>query len=111
MGMLKAVITALPRLFISIDALDECLPNFPPELLGREFPSTRIFLTGRPYVRGDIQRYFIKIVVIPTSPDTDDIWNYVDMKLDGDAEPKAMTDDLRVDIVAVKVIMENISDM
>jgi len=41
----------------------------------------------------------------------DHIRNYVGMRLDGDAEPEATTDDLRVDIVAVKVIMENISDM
>ena len=115
MGMLKTAIAALPQVFICIDALDECLPKCLPELLKslrdivREFPGTRIFLTGRPHVGGDIQRYFTKAVVIPISPNSDDIQNYVEMRLDGDAEPEAMTDDLRADIV--RVILEKISDM
>ena len=71
-------------------------------------PSTRIFLTGRPHVREDIQRYFTK-VVIPISPNTDDIRNYMEMRLSRNAEPEAMTNDLRADIVSV--ILEKISDM
>jgi len=43
------------------------------------------------------------------NPNPDDIWNYVEKRLDRDAEPEAMTHDLRVDIV--KAIMEKISDM
>jgi len=68
MGMLRTVIDALPQVFISIDTLDECLPKCLPELIEslrdnvQESPSTRIFLTGRPHVRGDIQRYFTKMV-------------------------------------------------
>ena len=117
MGMLKATIASLPKVFICIciDALDECLPKYLPELLEslrdivQESPSTRIFLTGRPHVRDDIQRYFPKAVVIPISPNSDDIRKYVERRLDRDSEPEAMTDDLRADIV--KVILEKISDM
>ena len=115
MGMLKTAIAALPKVFICIDALDECLPKYLPELLEslrdiiREYPSTRIFLTGRPHIGDDIQRYFPKAVVIPISPNTDDIRNYVERRLERDSEPEAMTDDLRADIV--KVILEKISDM
>ena len=115
MGMLKTTIASLPRVFICIDALDECLPKCLPELLkslrdiGRESPSTRIFLTGRPHVREDIQRYLTRAVVIPISPNTDDIRNYLEMRLEGDAEPEAMSNDLRVDIM--RVILEKISDM
>jgi len=115
MGMLRITIASLPRVFICIDALDECLPKCLPELfeslrnIVRESPSARIFLTGRPHVREDIQRYFTKAVVIPISPNTGDIQNYVEMKLDRDSEPEAMSNDLRADIV--RVILEKISDM
>jgi len=34
--------------------------------------------------RGAIQRYFTKVVVIPVSPNTNDIRNYLEMKLDRD---------------------------
>jgi len=115
MGMLKTAIASLPKVFICIDALDECLPKYLPELLEslrdivRESPCTRIFLTGRPHVGDDIQRYIPKAVVIPICPNSDDIRNYVERRLDRDSEPEAMTDDLRADIV--KVILEKISDM
>ena len=115
MRMLRISIASLPRVFICIDALDECLPKCLPELLGslrdiaRESPTTRIFLTGRPHVREDIQRYFKQAAVIPISPNTNDIRNYVEMRLDMDSEPEAMTNDLRADIV--RAILEKISDM
>jgi len=115
MAMLKIAIASLPQVVICIDALDECLPKCLPELLkslrdiGRESPSTRIFLTGRPHVGEDVRRYFTAAVVIPISPNTDDIRNYLEMRLEGDPEPEAMSNDLRADIV--RVIMENISDM
>jgi len=115
MGMLRTTIASLPRVFICIDALDECLPKCLPELLeslrdiARGSPSTRIFFTGRPHVKEDIQRYFANAVVIPISPNTSDIRNYLEMRLDRDAEPEAMTNDLRADII--RVILENISDM
>ena len=115
MGMLKIAIASLPRVFICLDALDECLPKHIPELLEllrdivRDSPSTRLFLTGRPHVREDAQRYFSEAVVIPISPNPDDIRNYVEMRLDRDTEPEAMSNDLRVDIV--RVVLEKISDM
>jgi len=115
MGMLRAAIASQRHVFICVDALDECLPKCMPELLGslrdivRECPATKIFLTGRPHVGGDIQNYFAKVVVIPMSPNMDDIRNYVEMRLDMDAEPEAMSKGLRADIV--RVIQEKISDM
>ena len=114
-GMLKIAIDSLPKAFICLDALDECLPKHLPELLKllgdivQECPKTRIFLTGRPHVGEDIQRHFSRVVVIPISPKTDDIRNYVEMRLDRDTEPEAMNKNLRVDIV--RIILEKISDM
>ena len=115
MGMLRTVIASLSQVFICVDALDECLPKCLPELfkslrdIVRDSPSTRIFLTGRPHVRGDIQKCFAKAVVIPISPNPNDIRNYVEMKLRKDADPEAMNNDLWADIV--RVILENMSDM
>ena len=112
--MLRAAIRSLPQVFICIDALDEFLPKDLPVLLEslrdvvRESPITRIFLTGRPPVREAIQRYLMA-VVIPVSPNQDDISNYLEMRLDRDNEPEAMDDDLRADIV--KIILERMSDM
>ena len=114
-GILRITVASLPQVFICIDALDECLPKNLPDLLGslrdivRESPTTRIFLTGRPHVTEGIRGYFTEVVVIPISPDRDDIRNYVVMRLDRDDEPEAMNNDLRVDIV--RIILEKMSDM
>ena len=113
--MLKQAIAALPRVFICIDALDECLPKQLPELLMsledivRESPSTRIFVTGRPQVEAEIKRRFTTVVIIPISPNTHDIRRYLENKLDMDTEQDAMPDDLRADIL--RVIPERISEM
>ena len=115
MRMLRIAIASLPQVFICIDALDECLPKDLPELLGslrdiiRESPRTRIFLTGRPHVNEVVRRYFTAAVAIPTSPDPDDIRNYLEMRLDKDDEPEAMNDDLRAEIVTT--IQEKMSNM
>ena len=114
-GMLRIAIAPLSRVFICIDALDEFQPKDLPELLEslgdivRESRRTRIFLSGRTHVRGAIQKYFIKAVMIPISPKPDDIRNYLERRLDRDQEPEAMSDDLRTDIV--RIIIEKMSDM
>ena len=113
--MLRIAIGLLPKLFICIDGLDECLPKDLPELLGllgdivREFPSTRIFLTGRPQVEKDIERSFPKAVAIPINPNRDDIRGYVMMRLDRDIKREAMSDDLRAKIV--NIVLDKMSNM
>ena len=115
MRMFRATIASLPQIFISIDALDECLPKHLSELLGslrdlaRESPKMRIFLTGRPHVTEDIRRYFPMALIIPISPNGDDIKGYLEMKLNRDTEPEAMNDSLRADIL--RIILEKTSDM
>ena len=113
--MLRMSIASLPQVFICIDALDECLPKDLPALLSslkdivRESPKTRIFFTGRPHVMETIKRYFARAVVVPISPNTDDIKNYLQMKLDSDEEPEAMDNDLREGIM--RSILDKMSDM
>ena len=115
MRMLRIVISSLSQVFICMDALDECPPKHLPDFLGslrdiiQESPKAKIFLTGRSHVTGAIQTYFTKAVVIPISPSTGDIRNFLEMKLDRDEEPEAMDDNLRADIM--KIILERMSDM
>ena len=114
MRMLRIIIASLPPVFICIDALDECLPKYLPEILEslrkivQESPRTRIFLTGRPHVGEIIQRYFPESVTIPIVPNQDDIRNYLEMRLDRDYEPEAMNDALRADIT--RIIVDKMSD-
>ena len=113
--MLEIAVASLPQVFTCIDALDECLPKDLPELLGslrdivRESPGTRIFLTGRPHVNEAVQRYFSKAVTIPVSPNQDDIRKYLEMRLDRDDEPEAMSNGLRAEIVTT--ILEKMSNI
>jgi len=112
---LKIAIASLSRVFICIDALDESPVSHLPELvdslgdIARGSPKARIFLTGRPHVQEAIRSYFARAVVIPIIPDTGDIRNYLEMRLEKDVEPEAMTDGLRADII--RIIQENISNM
>ena len=115
MRMLRIAIAKLPQVFICVDALDECLPKDLLKLLEslrdivRESPGTRIFLTGRPHVGGAIQNSFTKAIVIPITPNEDDIRNYVKMRLDGDNTPEAMDNRLRSEIV--RTIVDKMSNM
>ena len=112
--MLKKAITALPRLFICIDALDECKAKHRRELIEslreivRVSPAARVFLTGRPHIDDEIVRCFSKALRIPLSPTHGDIMNYLEMRLNGDTDPHAMNDELRADIQ--KIIPEKISE-
>jgi len=113
--MLKQVVATLPRVFICIDALDECLPQ---DLLGLlasleatlcESPGMRIFLTGRPQVEVEIEKRFTGSVIVPISPKMHDIERYLEKKLEMDTESDAMSDALRADIL--RVIPQRISGM
>ena len=113
--MLKHAVATLPRVFICIGALDECLPKHLLELLRslndilEESPRMRIFVTGRPQVKGDITRCFTTGVVVPISPKADDIKRYLENKLEMDTECDAMSDGLRADIL--RIIPQRISGM
>ena len=113
MRFLRTAIALVFRVFICIDALDECPPENLPELLRllsivQQFSGTSIFLTGRPHVQEVIQRHFVGTVVIPICPNPGDIRNYLEMRLERDNKPEAMDYDLRVDII--EIIVEKMSD-
>ena len=113
--ILKETIASLPRLFICVDALDECTPTHRRGLLVslRELvavsPNIRVFLTGRPHIEGEIMERFSQAVRIPLSPAHNDIKSYLEMRLDNDDGPDAMDEELRADIM--RVIPEKVSEM
>ena len=113
--MLKQAVATLPRVFICVDALDECLPKHLLELLAslkdilQESRRTRIFVTGRPQVRAEIEKRFTGSVIVPISPKRHDIERYLEKKLEMDTESDAMPDSLRADIL--RIIPQRISGM
>ena len=113
--LLKKTITSLPRLFICIDALDECTQKHRRELIDslrevvRMSPGARVFLTGRPHIDDELVRCFGKALRIPLNPTQGDIKSYLEMRLDGDNDPNAMDAELRADIM--RIIPEKISEM
>ena len=114
-AILKKTITSLPRLFICVDALDECIPNHRRDLLEslRQIvalsPNIRVFLTGRPHVKQEIVRCFSQFVQLPLSPTHGDIRSYLKVRLDDDPDPDAMDDELRADIM--RIIPETVGGM
>jgi len=115
LNILKKTVASLRRLFICIDALDECTPKHRRDLIEslreivRVLPDARVFLTGRPHIDGEIVACFSKTLRIPLSPTHRDIMNYLERRLDSDTDPKAMDDELRADIM--RILPEKISEM
>jgi len=113
--ILKKTMASLPRLFICIDALDECASKNRRELIEslreivRVSPGAWVFLTGRPNIVDEILTCFIEILRIPLRPTYRDILSYVERRLDNDTDPKAMDDKLWRDIM--RIIPERIPKM
>ena len=112
--MLQAV-TSLRRTYICIDALDECVERHRPEVLDslkqilEKSPSTRIFLTGRRHIRGEIDRHLCgREEILSINPNYDDIVGYIRMRLSKDTSLDAMDSGLEAEII--KGITENIPE-
>ena len=104
----------LKRSFICIDALDEFPLKHRLELweclqcIVRDCPKTRLFLTGRPHIRDQVQELFDGTAeMLPISPNTHDIELYLNMRLKRDPEFDAMDEGLRAD--TPRVISDKIS--
>jgi len=113
-GMLQTV-TSLRPTFICIDALDECVERHRPEVLGslrqilEKSPNTRIFLTGRQHIQGEIERYLGgKVEILSIKPNDEDIAGYIRMRLNKDTSLEAMDRDLEGEII--KSITKNIPE-
>ena len=113
--MLKAAITQRERVVICIDGLDESLGVHRTGLLRalqaivREAPNVGLFLTGRPFIRSEVERCFPSVDTISISPAKEDTEAFLRIKLDEDLEPDAMDERLRAEIM--QVIPKRISEM
>ena len=99
-------ITATKRTFICIDALDECVPEHLTvvlESLGQILqgsPNTRIFMTGRPHVRGEVERELGGVATFIFIQTTEDgVLRFLREKLKKDNAPNTMSCTLEGDIL------------
>jgi len=113
--MIQTITSSLPS-FVCIDALDECevvhrvkLLDSLKQILGKS-PRTRIFITGRPHIRAEIEKRLAgRATSISLGPSKDDIAEYLRVRLDEDITPDAMEESLEREIL--EKIPEIMSDM
>ena len=103
--MLQTTVSRRPT-FICIDALDECVAGYRVKLLDslnhvlQRSPGTRIFVTGRPHVRAEVEKRLSgRITTIHITPRRCDIITYLHTRLTKDTTPHAMDSSLREDIL------------
>jgi len=113
--LLISTLRTLERSYICIDALDEFPQDHRRELfkslewITRESPGTRLFMTGRPHIREEVERYITKRADIRIIPNEEDIKKYLDRRLSNDTQPRAMDQDLKAEILTT--IPKRISGM
>ena len=107
-GILKMfqTITATRRTFICVDALDECMPEHRIVVLDslahilRESPNIRLFVTGRPQVRSEVQRKLDGMATLIMIRATEDgVLRFLCEKLKMDTIPDMMSSTLEADIM------------
>ena len=113
--ILQAALAPVRQAFICIDALDECpgkhLSQFLTILhtISQASPGVRLFFTGRFYIRTQVEKCLPGgVQIIPISPNSEDIREYLEVELEHDPDPEAMNPALKADIL--KRIPEKIPD-
>ena len=118
LGLFVKTIGSLDRVYTCVDAMDELLPEHRTEFLRalqqiiKQAPNTRLFLTGRPHIRSELDKYLTReAYTIHIVPNQGDIAKYLNRKMDDDdgRGPDLMTESLRTDII--KIMLEKASDM
>ena len=102
--------------FLCIDALDECPPRYRIKLLDslnkilQTSPGARIFLTGRPYIRAEVDKHLSgRAATRSITPIRNDIVVFLREKLKEDTIPDAMDESLEEEII--QNIPEMVSEM
>jgi len=113
--MLQLTTSSRPT-FIVIDALDECAEVQRVKIFDslaqilEKSPGTRVFVTGRPPIRAEIeQRLAGHVTSVSIVPRKDDIVAYLRARLDEDETPDAM--DKRLEAEIVQNVPEKIPEM
>ena len=111
-------ISSIELVYLCVDAVDEVLQQHRSEFLRtlrqiiQDAPNARLFLTGRPYIRGELDSHLTKQTnVIQVVAGQGDITKYLSQKIDDDRhqDPNLMTEDLKNDII--KTMLEKASEM
>ena len=99
-------IIPIERAYICIDAVDDLLPQNRSEFLDalrqiiREVPNTRLFLTGRPHIREEIEKHLMQGAYCINVPvDQGDIAKPMSRKLDISQDTDVVMEDLKNDII------------
>ena len=102
--------------FFCLDAIDECAaPDRANILLSlkeitKASPTTRVFLTGRPHVGGEVEKHLAEgVAFISINPLKGDMVRYIHKKLAEDTTPGEMDEILETEIV--KKIPEAAAEM
>ena len=107
-GILKMFksITTTKRVFICVDALDECVLEHRMVVLGslgeilQGFPNIRLFITGRPQVRSEVERELGEAATFVLIRATEDgVLRFLREKLRKDTIPNMMSSTLEGDIM------------
>jgi len=109
-------ITSSQRTFVCIDALDECSAVHRVKILHslkqilEKSPGIRIFITGRPHIRAEVERRLGgKVMSVSLCPKKEDIIRYLRVRLGEDETPDAMDESLIADIL--ERIPKSVSEM
>ena len=113
--MLQAMTSSRPT-FMCIDALDECvgvqrvrLLDSLEQILERS-PATRIFVTGRPHIRAEMEKRLPRrLISVPVYPTKGDIIGYLKVRMREDETLGAMNANLEAEIL--ETIPNNLSEM
>jgi len=99
-------IAATKRMFICVDALDECVPEHRMVILEslrqilQGSSNTRLFITGRPQVRSEVERGLGGAAAfISIQPTEDGVIRYLQDKLRKDTTPEIMNSTLEAEIM------------
>ena len=113
---LESALAPVRRTFICIDALDECSDKHLSQLLtslqtiSRTSPGVRLFITGRPHIQSTVEKHLPgSVQVVSFSPNSEDIGEYLQMRLKHDSGSEEMSPALKADIM--KRIPERIPEV
>ena len=117
--MVKLFVTAIRSIdlvYLCVDAVDEVLPQHRPEFfralrqIVQDGANVRLFLTGRPYIGGEVDKHLTKgACIIQIVADQGDITRYLSQRMDDDQDLDLMTEYLRNDIM--ETMLEKASEM
>ena len=109
-------INSIDLVYLCVDAVDEVLPRHRPEFFRalrqiiQDAANVRLLLTGRPYIRGEVDKHLTKgACIIQIVADQRDIMRYLSQRMDDDQDSDLMTECLRNDIM--ETMLETTSGM